>query len=120
MVKLCRQTGFVLNQKRPNNYPEDFFSRIPLPQHIIRAQSKTLDRPALSLCLPAVSCLPAVHVFACCLYIRGQALALETGWVRASGSLCHIAVTLALFEFYEWAMTPHPQTTRYLRLVSLS
>jgi len=35
VCKLCKQTGFIPNQRKPPNYPEEFFARIPLSKNSI-------------------------------------------------------------------------------------
>lgn len=35
VCKLCSNTGYIPGGKRPNNYPEEFFSRIPIPKSVI-------------------------------------------------------------------------------------
>jgi len=35
VCRLCRDTGFRVNEKRPNNYPDDYFARIPIDPELI-------------------------------------------------------------------------------------
>eukprot|EP01094_Clydonella_sp_ATCC50884_P026383 TRINITY_DN7212_c0_g1_i1.p1 TRINITY_DN7212_c0_g1~~TRINITY_DN7212_c0_g1_i1.p1 ORF type:complete len:1153 (+),score=449.83 TRINITY_DN7212_c0_g1_i1:73-3531(+) len=36
VCKLCRNTGFVPGQKRPSDYPQAYFKRFPIPQHVLQ------------------------------------------------------------------------------------
>lgn len=35
VFKLCKRTGFVLGQKKPQNYPEEFLARMPIPKEVV-------------------------------------------------------------------------------------
>jgi WASH complex subunit strumpellin len=36
VCRLCRSTGFVPGGKRPANYPEEYFARLPVPKEMVR------------------------------------------------------------------------------------
>jgi len=35
VFKLCKRTGFVLGQKKPPNYPEEYLARLPIPKEVV-------------------------------------------------------------------------------------